>query len=141
MWTVRSSRRASPGSLIHGSEKTGAAVDTDALREVLGVHDLDPGLLQHALTHRSFAYENGNVPNNERLEFLGDSVLGLVVTDTLFTNHPDLPEGPITAQVRFAIGTPAEEPGLAFLGVGISFVVMPPEIRDRLAVFLEAGLG
>jgi ribonuclease-3 len=50
-------------------------------------------LLERALTHRSFAYENGNLPTNERLEFLGDSVLGLVVTDTLFRAHPDLSEG------------------------------------------------
>ena len=74
----------------------------DQLLEVLGVPDLDPELLQHALTHRSFAYENGQVPNNERLEFLGDSVLGLVVTDTLFTNHPDLPEGQL-AKLRAAV--------------------------------------
>lgn len=96
MRSVWSSRREPPGSLIS------AAVDADALREVLGVHDLDAGLLQHALTHRSYAYENGGVPNNERLEFLGDSVLGVVVTDTLFTNHPDLPEGQL-AKLRAAV--------------------------------------
>ncbi|MGI9085471.1 MAG: ribonuclease III [Aeromicrobium sp.] len=73
-----------------------------ALREVLGVPDLDPELLEHALTHRSFAYENGQIPHNERLEFLGDSVLGLVVTATLFTNHPDLPEGQL-AKLRAAV--------------------------------------
>jgi len=94
--TVRSSRRASPGPLI------AAAVSAEALREVLGVEDLDPELLQHALTHRSYAYENGGIPNNERLEFLGDSVLGLVVTDTLFTGHPDLPEGQL-AKLRAAV--------------------------------------
>ena len=90
MWSVRSARRASPGPL------------TADLLHVLGVPDLDPELLQHALTHRSFAYENGQVPNNERLEFLGDSVLGLVVTDALFTNHPDLPEGQL-AKLRAAV--------------------------------------
>jgi len=74
----------------------------DSLRQVLGVTDLDSDLLQHALTHRSFAYENGQVPNNERLEFLGDSVLGLVVTDTLFTSHPELPEGQL-AKLRAAV--------------------------------------
>ncbi|MDQ3157010.1 MAG: ribonuclease III [Actinomycetota bacterium] len=74
----------------------------DSLRQVLGVPDLDAELLQHALTHRSYAYENGQVPNNERLEFLGDSVLGLVVTDTLFTNHPDLAEGQL-AKMRAAV--------------------------------------
>lgn len=41
---------------------------------------VEPGLLFQALTHRSYAYENGGLPTNERLEFLGDSVLGLVVT-------------------------------------------------------------
>ena len=74
----------------------------DSLRQVLGVPDLDAELLQHALTHRSFAYENGQVPNNERLEFLGDSVLGLVVTDALFTTHPDLPEGQL-AKMRASV--------------------------------------
>ncbi len=72
------------------------------LSAVLGAPDLDPELLTHALTHRSFAYENGQVPNNERLEFLGDSVLGLVVTDALFTTHPDLPEGQL-AKLRSAV--------------------------------------
>lgn len=74
----------------------------ESLRQVLGVPDLDAELLEHALTHRSFAYENGQVPNNERLEFLGDSVLGLVVTDALFTNHPDLAEGQL-AKMRAAV--------------------------------------
>ena len=72
------------------------------LRDVLGVPDLDAALLEHALTHRSFAYENGQIPNNERLEFLGDSVLGVVVTDTLFRTHPDLPEGQL-AKLRAAV--------------------------------------
>ncbi|MGA8986994.1 MAG: ribonuclease III [Aeromicrobium sp.] len=66
------------------------------------MEDLDEGLLRHALTHRSYAYENGGVPNNERLEFLGDAVLGVVVTDTLFTGHPNLPEGQL-AKLRAAV--------------------------------------
>ena len=75
---------------------------TDSLPEILGVPDLDPELLQHALTHRSYAYENGNVPNNERLEFLGDSVLGFVVTEMIFRRHPELPEGQL-AKLRAAV--------------------------------------
>jgi ribonuclease III len=63
---------------------------------------LSPELLERALTHRSFAYENGGLPTNERLEFLGDSVLGLVVTDTLFRQYPDLPEGQL-AKLRAAV--------------------------------------
>ncbi len=71
------------------------------LFEVVG-QTIDEPLLRRALTHRSYAYENGGVPNNERLEFLGDSVLGLVVTDSLYTAHPDLPEGQL-AKLRAAV--------------------------------------
>jgi ribonuclease-3 len=60
------------------------------------------GVLVQSLTHRSFAYENGGLPTNERLEFLGDSVLGLVITDTLFRAHPDVSEGQL-AKLRAAV--------------------------------------
>ncbi len=63
---------------------------------------VDDDLLQRALTHRSFAYEAGGLPHNERLEFLGDSVLGLVVTDALYATHPDLTEGNL-AKLRAAV--------------------------------------
>jgi ribonuclease-3 len=77
---------------------------------------IDPALLQRALTHRSFAYENGGLPTNERLEFLGDSVLGLVVTDTLFRGHPELPEGQL-AKLRAAV---VNMRALADVGRGLS---------------------
>lgn len=63
---------------------------------------LRPDLLDRALTHRSFAYEHGGLPTNERLEFLGDSVLGLVVTEHLFVTHPDMAEGQL-AKLRAAV--------------------------------------
>ncbi|HTT50955.1 MAG TPA: ribonuclease III [Streptosporangiaceae bacterium] len=63
---------------------------------------LSPELLERALTHRSFAYENGGLPTNERLEFLGDAVLGLIVTAHLFRQYPDLPEGQL-AKLRAAV--------------------------------------
>ncbi len=72
-----------------------------ALVRRLGVA-IDPALLDLALMHRSFAYENGGLPTNERLEFLGDSVLGLVVTSALYRDHPDLPEGQL-AKLRAAV--------------------------------------
>ena len=72
------------------------------LRQSLGDPELDPGLLERALTHRSYAYENGGLPTNERLEFLGDSVLGVVVTETLYLTHPDLSEGRL-AKLRAAV--------------------------------------
>ncbi len=68
----------------------------------MGVADLEPELLHRALTHRSFAYENGGLPTNERLEFLGDSVLGVVVTEALYRTHPDLSEGRL-AKLRAAV--------------------------------------
>ena len=72
------------------------------LRAALGNPTLDAGTLDRALTHRSFAYENGGLPTNERLEFLGDSVLGIVVTETLFRAHPDFSEGRL-AKLRAAV--------------------------------------
>ena len=63
---------------------------------------IDPALLERALTHRSYAYEHGGLPTNERLEFLGDAVLGLIVTDALYSRHPELPEGQL-AKLRASV--------------------------------------
>ncbi|MDQ6874106.1 MAG: ribonuclease III [Actinomycetota bacterium] len=71
------------------------------LEAALGV-EVDPDLLARALTHRSYAYEHGGLPTNERLEFLGDAVLGLIVTDALYRTHPDLPEGQL-AKLRASV--------------------------------------
>ena len=65
------------------------ARDPAELTSVIGV-PITPDTLERALTHRSYAYENGGLPTNERLEFLGDSVLGLVVTGTE-PKRPTLP--------------------------------------------------
>jgi ribonuclease-3 len=62
----------------------------------------DPALREAALTHRSFAFEHGLRVTNERLEFLGDSVLGLVVTDMAYAAYPEMPEGQL-AKLRAAI--------------------------------------
>jgi len=79
---------------------------------------IDPALLERALTHRSYAYEHGGLPTNERLEFLGDSVLGLVVTDALYTNHPDLAEGSL-AKLRASVVSTRALAGVAReLGLG-----------------------
>ena len=76
-------------------------VDLDALRQKLGC-DIPNDMLTIAITHRSYAYENGNLPTNERYEFLGDAVLGLIVTDALFAKHPDLPESEL-AKLRAGV--------------------------------------
>ena len=61
------------------------------LNQALGV-EIEPSLPQLAFTHRSFAYESASKETNERLEFLGDSVLGLIVTEELYTRYPDFDE-------------------------------------------------
>ena len=68
------------------------------LEEKLGYQFRDRGLLEHAMTHSSYANEHrgAGLTSNERLEFLGDSVLGVVVADYLFQKHPDMPEGELT---------------------------------------------
>jgi ribonuclease-3 len=75
--------------------------DPAGLTSALGI-SVDRDLLRRALTHRSYAYEHGGLPHNERLEFLGDSVLGIVVTESLFRSHPDLPEGRL-AKLRASV--------------------------------------
>jgi len=69
--------------------------------------DIDAELLELALTHRSYAYEHGGIPHNERLEFLGDSVLGQAVTVMLFTTHPDLDEGELAKRRASVVSTVA----------------------------------
>lgn len=80
-------------------EESGAAnADAAELLKQWGI-PVDPELLIVALTHRSFANEVGTLPNNERLEFLGDSVLGLIATDELYHRFPDEPESRL-ARIR-----------------------------------------
>lgn len=64
----------------------------------MGYHFQNPALLEHALTHSSYANEHhlGSISSNERLEFLGDSVLGMIVADYLYRTFPSLPEGDLT---------------------------------------------
>lgn len=75
--------------------------EPETLQKSLGVH-IDPEALRLALTHRSYAYENDGLATNERLEFLGDAVLQLVVTDYLFRTFGDLAEGDL-AKLRPAL--------------------------------------
>ncbi len=69
----------------------------DKLEEKIGYHFHDRELLQTALTHSSYANEkHGEAQSYERLEFLGDSILGLVTAEFLYTHEPRLPEGRMT---------------------------------------------
>jgi ribonuclease-3 len=86
-----------------------------SLEDRLGYRFNDPGLLTHALTHRSWCAEHEGEPSNERLEFLGDAVLQLVVTDHLFARFPDLTEGHL-AKIRAAV---VSARALADVGAGL----------------------
>lgn len=80
--------------------------------------DIDPELLALALTHRSYAYEHGGIPHNERLEFLGDSVLGQAVTVMLFTTNPDLDEGQLAKRRASVVSTVALAEVARGIGLG-----------------------
>ena len=87
-----------------GSNPAGS--DVARLRALLRV-DVSPELLQLALTHRSFAYEHGGIGHNERLEFLGDSILGQAVTVKLYRDFPDLDEGDLAKRRASLVSTVA----------------------------------
>ena len=72
--------------------------DINNLEKALGVTFVQPALLEEALVHSSYINENpdNNVRNNERLEFIGDAVLGLIIAEKIYTEMPDLTEGQMT---------------------------------------------
>ena len=129
-----------------------------SLEEKLGYQFQNRELLEHALTHSSYANESrGKAQSNERLEFLGDSILGMVVAEHLYRNHPDLPEGVLT-RTRAALVCEdslvvvAEELGLGdYLRLGKGELAgggrNRPSIRaDAVeavlaAVYLDGGIG
>nr|WP_281167303.1 ribonuclease III [Microbacterium indicum] len=88
-----------------------------SLTEKLGV-EIDAELLSLAMTHRSYAYENGGIPHNERLEFLGDSVLGLAVTARLYERFPDKPEGELAKRRAAVVSTLALADVARGIGLG-----------------------
>ncbi len=99
--------------------------DRTPLLHALGV-TLPEELLTVALTHRSYAFENGGLPTNERLEFLGDAVLGLLIADILIRRHPDSPEGELAKLRNSIVNTQALASvgrGLADTGLG-SFLLL-----------------
>jgi len=130
---------------------------TTPLERRLRIKLRNRALLEMALTHRSFAYEQGKVETNERLEFLGDAVLGIVVTDALYAEYPKLPEGDL-AKMRAALvnmtvlADVAREVGLGeavLLGRGEAMTggrQKPSILADTLeavfgAVYLDRGMA
>src|SRR5581483_8483762 len=100
--TTRAVRRSRSSSEIEERVSAAGAEPSSTLERTLGVRFARPELLEAALTHRSYAFEQGTPVNNERLEFLGDAVLWLVVTDLAYREFPEMSEGEL-AKLRAAI--------------------------------------
>ena len=114
----------------------------EALEEKLGYRFTNRAFLENALTHSSYANENKakGLQSNERLEFLGDSVLGMVVADYLFRTHPDLPEGDLT-RTRAALvceGSLVEVAQCLELG---AYLKLGKGEAVLAAVYLDGGIG
>ena len=121
--------------------------DHAPLLEAWGV-DLPDDMLRLALSHRSFANENGNLPNNERLEFLGDAVLGLSVAEQLYVQFPERSEADISKMRAgvvnmYALADVARELGIGeyiLLGRG-EMLTGGSDKHSILADSVEAMLG
>ena len=117
--------------------------------EQLGAGDPPEGLFKTALTHRSFAYEQPEpVEHNERLELLGDAVLGLVVADLVFQSYPDLAEGELAILRASVVNTSALADIARAIGLGDLILLGRGEVttggRDKASVLadsLEALVG
>ncbi|MEO7147208.1 MAG: ribonuclease III [Terrimesophilobacter sp.] len=117
------------------------------LNELLGV-TISPDLLELALTHRSYAYENGGIAHNERLEFLGDSILGQAVTVKLYNENPNSAEGELAKRRASVVSTVALAEIARMIGLGEHIRLGKGEVqtggRDKssiLADTVEALIG
>lgn len=137
-------RRLTGEKALHAAyDKT----DHAPLREAWGV-DLSDELLRLALTHRSFANENDNLPNNERLEFLGDAVLGVSVAEQLYKQYPDNSESDISKMRASVVNMYALARLARELNLGPNILLGRGEMRTEgydkdsiLADTVEAILG
>ena len=105
-------------------------------------------LIELSLVHRSYSYEHGGIPTNERLEFLGDAVLGVVVTDALYRDYPDLPEGQLARMRSSVVNAQALADVARTLGLGPYIRLGKGELtsggEDKVSILadsLEAILG
>ncbi|WP_104088267.1 MULTISPECIES: ribonuclease III [unclassified Cryobacterium] len=124
-----------------------ADTERSPLLATLGVQ-IEPVILELALTHRSFAYENGGIPTNERLEFLGDSILGQAVTVMLYRTYPNLDEGHLAKRRASLVSTAALAQIARGLGLGEYIRLGRGEIltggRDKASILadtVEALIG
>jgi ribonuclease-3 len=119
------------------------AKNLEAVQQIVGYHFRDEWLLELALTHRSYhRMTEDHRPSNERLEYLGDSVLGLIIADQLFHDHPSLREGRLTKIKAMLVN----ETTLSTIGREIKlndYILLSPEEdrlggRDRASIISDA---
>jgi ribonuclease-3 len=110
--------------------------------------EIEPKLLELALTHRSYSYENGRGPNNERLEFLGDAILGFLVTSHIHDHFSDMDEGNLTKLKNAVVSAPALAQAASSINLGEYLLLGKGEIQtggrekmNLLADTFEAVLG
>jgi ribonuclease-3 len=110
--------------------------------------EIEPQLLELALTHRSYSYENGRGPNNERLEFLGDAILGFLVTAHIHDHFSDMDEGNLTKLKNAVVSAPALAQAASSINLGEYLLLGKGEIQtggrekmNLLADTFEAVLG
>lgn len=124
--------------------------DLDAFQKQIGTTFADPNILRQAFTHRSYINEHRDegLAHNERLEFLGDAVLELVVTDHLYHAYPDKPEGELTAYRAALVNTQTLAEQAEALSMNEHLLLSKGEARDTgrarqyiLANTFEAVLG
>jgi ribonuclease-3 len=127
---------------------SGEPADLPRLQAVIGHLFRDIDLLELALTHPSFAHEQNHTRGNERLEFLGDAVLGMVVAEALFQTHAEWEEGLLTRVRASVVNTKALAARARQLGLGAHLLLGRTEVRagggDKesiLACALEAVIG
>ena len=126
------------------------AIDFSQFESKINISFANRALLKQAFTHRSYLNENrGGVPeHNERLEFLGDAVLELIVTEYLFNQYPDKPEGELTAYRSALVNANTLGDVAETLGVNEFLLLSKGEAKDRgrarsyiLANTIEAIIG
>jgi ribonuclease III len=113
-------------------EDLAAQHNLSALENIVGVTFADKKILLSAITHRSYLNEHKEATwdHNERLEFLGDAVLELVVTDYLFLSYPDKPEGELTAVRAALVNTVSLAAASEKLGVNDFLLMSKGEAKD-----------
>ncbi|NOT34472.1 MAG: ribonuclease III, partial [Candidatus Eisenbacteria bacterium] len=133
--------RQRPGQTLLAAEEARAI---DAFSKHFGIRFNDPGLLKLALTHRSYLHVTGQGPreSNERLEFLGDSVLGLVTSEFLYRRHPNEHEGQLTKTKSLLVSKAILSRRALAMGLGKFVFMSHSEIesggRQRLSILADA---